>query len=421
MSKLFQLTFLLVFSLTLHAQSYRQLYAEAEKSYKEKDYPRFYEKIKEANALHPWHQDILYRLGAACALTGRNDEALTALRKAILVNARYDLTSNQDLASLRTLPGWKPLLDLQKEWNKPVTQSREAFRIKDRQLHAEGIAQDGNNNQFYLGSIHKRKIVKVNGNGMVTDFCPDGIEGLSSVFGVQVDLKRNLLWACSSPMREMEQFDSTARSALYKFDLATGRLLEHFPVPEDYKEVIFGDLLLDPEGVPLVSDSRNNIIWRLNQTQKSLEPFFTSKDFWNIQGLAYSTDGRFLFVADYIKGVFRLDLNSKDLLLLPCQPEVSMKGIDGLYVYKNTLIAIQNGVSPQRVTQYYLNDDAGAITRFEIIDRAHPDFGEPTLGVLRGNEFYYIANSQWEGYTESGAIKDAAELKDIIVLKAKLN
>ncbi|MBS1545460.1 MAG: hypothetical protein JST14_17620 [Bacteroidetes bacterium] len=420
MSRLFQLALFLFLSSALHAQSYRQLYAEAEKSYKDKDYPHFYEMIKEANALHPWHQDILYRLGVACALTGRNDEALTALHKAILISTRYDLTSNQDLASLRTLPGWKPLLDLQKEWSKPVTQSREAFRIKDRQLHAEGIAQDGNNNQFYLGSIHKRKIVKVNGNGMVTDFCPDGIEGLSSVFGVQVDVKRNLLWACSSPMREMEQFDSTARSALYKFDLATGRLLEHFPVPEDYKEVIFGDLLLDPEGVPLVSDSRNNIIWRLNQTQKSLEPFFTSKDFWNIQGLAYSTDGRFLFVADYIKGVFRLDLNSKDLLLLPCQAEISMKGIDGLYVYKNTLIAIQNGVSPQRVTQYYLSDDAGAITRFEIMDRAHPDFGEPTLGVLQGNEFYYIANSQWEGYTESGAIKDAAELKDIIVLKAKL-
>ena len=420
MSRLFQLALLLVVSAAVHAQSYRQLYAEAEKSYKEKDYAHFYEKIKEANALHPYHQDILYRLGAACALTGRNDEAMTALRKAILINSRYDLTSNQDLASLRTLPGWKPLMELQKEWSKPVIRSKEAFRIKDRQLHAEGIALDILNNQFYLGSIHKRKIVKVDGNLMAADFCPGGIEGLSSVFGVQLDVHRNLLWACSSPMREMEQFDSTARSALYKFDLATGRLLEHFPVPENYKEVIFGDLLLDAEGVPLVSDSRNNIIWRLDQSQKSLEPFFTSKDFWNIQGLAYSADGRFLFVADYIKGVFRLDLNSKDLLLLPCQAEVSLKGIDGLYVYGNTIIAIQNGVAPQRVTQYYLSDDAGAITRFEIIDRAHPDFGEPTLGVLRGNEFYYIANSQWEGYTESGTIKEPSELKDIIVLKTKL-
>ena len=38
------------------------------------------------------------------------------------------------------------------------------------------------------------------------------------------------------------------------------------------------------------------------------------------------------------------------------------------------------------------------------MDRAHPAYDEPTLGVLVGDDLYYVANSQGGSFTEEGVI-----------------
>jgi hypothetical protein len=82
-------------------------------------------------------------------------------------------------------------------------------------------------------------------------------------------------------------------------------------------------------------------------------------------------------------------------------------------------VAIQNGVAPARVTRYLLNKEMTSITGMNYIDRAHPAFNEPTLGVLAGSSFYYIANSQWGGYMK-GKQKPFDQLQDIVILKTTL-
>ena len=64
-----------------------------------------------------------------------------------------------------------------------------------------------------------------------------------------------------------------------------------------------------------------------------------------------------------------------------------------------------------------INKDLTEINRFEIIDRNHPNFNEPTLGVIDGKTFYYIANSQWGGYDDKHQIKPNDQLQDIVVLR----
>ncbi|HEU5290038.1 MAG TPA: hypothetical protein VFU05_05290, partial [Cyclobacteriaceae bacterium] len=61
------------------------------------------------------------------------------------------------------------------------------------------------------------------------------------------------------------------------------------------------------------------------------------------------------------------------------------------------------------------------ITRFEIIDRAHPSFNEPTNGCVSNNTLYYVANSQWGGYDNKHQLKPVDQLQDIVVLKTDLN
>lgn len=96
-----------------------------------------------------------------------------------------------------------------------------------------------------------------------------------------------------------------------------------------------------------------------------------------------------------------------------------MKGIDGLLFYENSLIAIQNGVTPNRVLRYELNKGLDKIMKQTVIDNAHPAFNEPTMGCLIENQFFYISNSLWGAYDENFFIKPEL-IEDVVILKYTL-
>ena len=50
------------------------------------------------------------------------------------------------------------------------------------------------------------------------------------------------------------------------------------------------------------------------------------------------------------------------------------------------------------------------ISHFTILDRNVPLADEPTMGVLIGDHYTYVANSQWEKYDDSGARKPGTVL-----------
>ena len=40
-----------------------------------------------------------------------------------------------------------------------------------------------------------------------------------------------------------------------------------------------------------------------------------------------------------------------------------------------------------------------------MLESNNPDWGEPTLGALRGDDFLYVADAQWERYGAGGALQ----------------
>jgi WD40 repeat protein len=397
--------------------NFQQYYLQAREAYKSNDVPLFYKLIMEAHKLNPYHQGVLYYAGLASALSNEPENAVRYLSKSIHVHAGYDLSA-EGLKSLEDREDFKKLKELQIALQKPVINSDTAFIIHDKTLHIESIAAGESKNIFYLGSIHKRKILKSE-NGKISDFTSSAQDGLTSVFGIKTDPKKNILWACASPLQEMENYDSTSSSGVFKYDLKSGKLLEKF-IPKEKKEYVFGDLTLNPQGIPFISDSKNNIIFTVNESTRKLEVYFTSDQIWSLQGLAFSPDGKYLFIADYMKGIFRLDTKTKKLIELKTNFNLSVKSVDGLTFYNNTLIAIQNLVFPLRSTQYILNASQDQLTSYRIIDRGHPAFNEPTIGCVVGNMFYYVANSFWSGYTDEHQLKTEDELQEVVILKTDL-
>jgi hypothetical protein len=410
------LTLLSITFATAQDDSISYYFGKAKQAKELKNYPEFYSMISKAHRLHPYHPNILLQTAIASALTGREEQAIKLLGRSLHVKANIDL-HNPDLEGLKATNGFHELKILQEDLLKTVIQSDTAFVIPDRTIHIECLANGETKNVFYAGSINKRKILRIE-NGKSSEFISQGQDGIASVFGIKVDAKQKILWACASPMNETEQRVATDVSAVYKYELTSGKLLGKY-LPEGFDEYVFGDLVIDPHGRVIVSDSKNNILFTVNEATNKLDRYFESKDFWNIQGITYNKSGSILYISDYIKGVFQLDTKSKTLRKLREAFDLSTKSIDGLSYYNNSLIAIQNYIVPMRVTQY-LMDENSDLKSYRIIDKAHPAFNEPTIGCISGDTFYYIANSAWSGYEKDFTLKPHDQLHEPVVLRVNL-
>jgi hypothetical protein len=145
--------------------------------------------------------------------------------------------------------------------------------------------------------------------------------------------------------------------------------------------------------------------------------------FRSLQGIAIIRglqSGILVYVADYAYGLLRVDAESGVVDRVGDAPHSTSLGIDGLAADGNALIAVQNGVSPARVMRFDLDASGTAITRAELLDRNFAVADEPTGGVVVGDRFFYIANSQWEKYDDGGRRRRNVALGRPVVLEVPL-
>ncbi|HKR58392.1 MAG TPA: hypothetical protein VJS64_01565, partial [Pyrinomonadaceae bacterium] len=207
---------------------------------------------------------------------------------------------------------------------------------------------------------------------------------------------------------------------IFKYDLKTKKLIGRYLLPAQPKPHWLGDLVQSSRGDVFTSDSVTPAIYVLRRKRDKLELFLESESFVNPQGLAFAAGEKQLFMADYLKGLFIIDLRTKTHSLVTPAPGTTMLGLDGLYSYKGKLIGVQNGVTPNRLVEFSLNPNGTIVRKFEVIEANNPVFDEPTLAVLAGDTLYYIANSQWGKIDENGKLAAEEKLRDPIVLKLQL-
>ena len=225
--------------------------------------------------------------------------------------------------------------------------------------------------------------------------------------GMRVDPERRVLWVASTAVPQMSGYApaDSFRSGLFRFDLATGALTGRFPTPDDGRAHALGDLILTRDGDVYATDSRAPTIYRVRAGADTLEPFADSPLLLSAQGLALDADERTLYVADYARGLLRIDLDTREVALMPSPDNVLALGIDGLYQVKGELVAIQNGVTPHRVARFALDSSGTRVVSVRVLERARPDYAEPTLGVVVDGALFYVANSQWEQFRDDGGIE----------------
>lgn len=393
----------------------------AVKAYQSKDYAAFLENMKQAARLRPNHPRLMYNLSAAYALNNRKEEAIEWLGRVARMGLIYAAEKDEDFASLKDSREFAEVLALFQKNRAPTGDAVQAFKVREKGLVPESVAYDPQTRSFYLSSVYRRKILRVGPKGDVTEFATER-EGLWSVMGMKVDATRRLLWVCTAAQPQMANYDARerGRSGLFKFDLRTGKLLGKYMLPVDSKQHWLGDLAVNSRGDVYTTDSVTPALYVLRHNAQSLEAVLEGEPFVSPQGLDFTPDEKELFVADYAKGVFLIDLQTKRHALIESAPDSTMLGIDGLYFQRGRLIAVQNGVNPQRVVRLFLSKDLRRVERFETVAANLPVFDEPTLGVLVRDDFYFIANSQWGALDEQGRLAPEDRLKEPVVVKLRL-
>lgn len=399
----------------------RRFAQEAAAAYKEKDYAAYLTKMKRASELRPDHPTLLYNLAGAHAVTGEKREALAALRRVAAMGMAYEAEKDTDFDSIKDSAEFKSILERFAANRLHVGNSAPAFTLREKGLVTESVAYDPLEDRFYISGAYRRKIVRAGRDGEVVDFATER-EGLWGVLGMKVDARRRHLWVTTGASPQMANYreEENGTSAVFKFDLKTGRLLKKYVLPNRPQPHALGDLVVNARGDVYATDSRTPAVYVIPHERDEIELLTGGAPFVSPQGLDFSPDGRRLFVADYSRGVFALDLKTKQATLLNSPADATLLGIDGLYFHRGSLVAIQNGTRPHRVVRLHLSRNFGAVERVEVLEANHPQFDEPTLGVLVSNDFYYVANSQYGAIGRDGQLAPAEKLREHVILKLKL-
>ncbi len=374
----------------------RATYVDGLAAYKAKDYPRYLAKMEEVTALRPTHPIFLNRLAGAYALTGKIAEAAATLQRLVALNLSHDIRTEPDFAAVKDDPRLaSATAALQAVAKRRIGDAAVAFTIPDRMFIPEGIAYDETSQSFFVSSQYKRKIVRIDVRGVVSDFITQGQDGIWMVFGIAVDASRRRLWAVSTAEREMTGYAAAdeGRAGLFAFDLSTGKLLKKIVVDPAKPAAYFDDLVVARDGRVFVSNGGTGSILTLLPEAEQLSVLVAPGTIQGPNGLALSPDNTRLYVSDYGGAIFLIDPRSGATTRLGPPADATIYGIDGLVWADGSLIGVENGVEPARVVRLTLSADGTRIDRVTILEMNHPTFGEPTIGVMAGQDYYFIANS----------------------------
>ena len=249
----------------------------------------------------------------------------------------------------------------------------------------EGVATDGRT--IWISSVLDRQIVACTARCRTLATLPDGFHPL----GLAWDWHRKLIWVAAD-CPKLPGIAQCRSGALFALD-RLGKVRGRFAPKQDFHP---GDVSVSLRAV-FVSDSQNGMIYGL-LPNKPLKPVNRPGDGRSAQGTALAPDGVSVIVADYSRGIGRLDLASTSTIWLKGQDGKTLRGIDGLVRCGETYFGIYNGSAPARLLTIKIRPDA--VEYADLVPVLNlPD---PTQIAYDGKRLLVVSNAGWEAAAKPG-------------------
>jgi hypothetical protein len=361
--------------------------------------------------------DSTLQLAAAEAFAGNLDNALQRLEEFVgMGQSNEGALLGKQFSAVRSAQQFPRILSKMAAANQSIESSAIAFQLPKMALIPEDIDYDPATKLFFISSVLKKAIlaVDIGGHSRVFATAPDDWP----ILALKVDARRRTLWATEVAIKgsSLASSDAWDRSAILIYDLKSGSLLHRIEGPP---HTALGDMTLTADGDAILSDGENGGVYRAYGKSKRVGRLDAGQ-FISPQTPAILRGGTRVLIPDYVRGLGILDLRSKGVSWIPMQREHALSGIDGLSLSGTTLLAIQNGTSPERVMRFELDSALAHVESETIIERATATLGSPTHGVVVEGHFYYIANSGWNCLDEHGNLKPGMQIPQALVMRADL-
>ena len=390
---------LCAFAATLRAadppKSALQLQQDARKAYERGDKAAFLEDYEEAARLRPGDVWILYNLACARSINGQTDAAVAALREFVAHRVAADLAADKDFDAIRQTAGYQEVVAQMDALRKQRVSSGAAvaFTIPQKEIAAEGVAYDPVQRAFFVASVRQGEIFRIGPDGKISVFVPPGA-GLRSPLGMGADAKRRRLWVANETIPHMNggKEGDPPDSALFEFDLDSGREVARFAPPPSTEPPHFDDLTVASDGRVYVNDGFHPRIYSLGPGDHALA-------LWLESDVARRRDAGPVH-----------DAGREDALRLGLpRPVPGRRGDEGGRAPAGSPRSHAGGrgraglhrgparhrperrASRNRVSLLELSPDGTRITRGRILEMNHPLFDEPTLGTVVDGVFYFSA------------------------------
>ncbi len=266
----------------------------------------------------------------------------------------------------------------------------------------EGVAWDAEKQRLFIGTVVEGRLAYRDPDGSWHEVPVGSPRG--GLFGMAVDAPRRLLWIATGSV-EQTAVHGERMAGLIAVDLDSLQVVRRVPLAAGATGAA-GDLAIAADGTVYVSNVLSGAIHRCLPGCAVLKDLIAPGTFRNPQGLAVSANGKRLYIADYLSGLWVIDPRKPAPKQLAIGEPTMLEGIDGLAISGGVLVAIQNGTRPRRIVRFLLERDRIVMTQRWIA--ISPEAGEPTLGVVRTAEddMLFVGDSQWERYGPGGVLKD---------------
>lgn len=303
--------------------------------------------------------------------------------------------------------------------------SEVAFQLPERDLFPEGIAYDPVTESFFIGSLRKSKIIRIDGQGRVDTLLARDQLGPGGILGMRVDPQRRILWANFHQAGEQLGADPSVpfRTGIHKIDLESGTLIKSYSLEKPDDNFLLNDIALAPDGTVFMTSYSGGTLYSIPSETDELEAWLPMPQGVYTNGITMDPEGRFLFVAGNDQ-IYRVAMESREVIRM-AQPEGDSVGFgDGLYFHHGGLVIIasygEQGRRDYHVAWLPLSQDLSTIEEMRVLDQAHPLYGYPTTGALVDGWFYYIGNAQFDRIDAQGTVAPWDELSDTYVLKVEI-
>ena len=386
---------------TSRPRSYGAIHADMMSAYRSSQWKPFLTHINEGLALRPQYPPLVWNRAIGLAKLERLTEAIDLLK--LLVKQGIAYPPDADLVNLEKHPGFAAVKRGLAANKKPVGTPNVVARGKSGSFVPEGIAYLPKARAHLLGSITQRSIVRIDASGKETVLVAPGAGGLYSAFAFDPDEEGGFVDVASSAVEQTVGIEHAARgrAGIFRYSLENGRLLSRHQLPSGRAHIL-GDLVRVGNSI-FATDSITGALWHLERELGHFRQVVHPGRFLSLQGITTSEDGR-LYVADYRGGISLIDPKTGAVTAVTKPDDICLYGIDGMRRSGRYLLCVQNGISPHRVIRLELDDKGQKILSARVLVASHPEFDEPTQGVIAGDAFHFVANSHWNRFGPDGVL-----------------